>query len=108
MEKLLDLLNEYEDPMVSWYEKYDEETGFFILNNWQKAYEEVIVGKTYWFIEWLVQNLKINVDELRKHWYITKTYDLDEPWEWYSYLDWVLMLLSIQDNPIKFLISILR
>lgn len=104
--KLIELLNEYD----SWWD-YDDY--YWPYQYWQDrdAYiygKYYLVSRDYWFIQWLVQNLKINVDELRKHWYITKTYDLDEPWEWYSYLDWLLMLLSIQDNPIEFLISVLK
>ncbi len=99
MEKLIMLLDIYEEEVVGVHSVWEKITD---------KEEARIISKKFWFIEWLVQNLKINVDELRKHWYITKTYDLDEPWEWCSYLDWLLMLLSIQDEPIEFLISILK
>lgn len=99
-QKVLDLLNEYEDPMVSRYEEYDEETGFFILNNWQKAYEEVIVGKAYWFIEWLVENEKLKwTDKMEKRklmlWMPEKQ-------------DYYIMMLAVTPQPINFLISILK
>lgn len=112
-QKILDLLNEYEDPMISWYEEYDEECGFFILNKWQKVHEEIIIGKTYWFIEWLVRNKKIDVEKMKKRndmdFPIWKNYyptmeDRDEYTEYES----LLMLLAIQDNPIEFLIGILK
>ena len=101
-QKVLDLLNEYENPMVSRYEKYDEETGFFILNRWQKAYEELILGKTYWFIEWLVRNDHIDFKKLdtpRFNQLVDNTLD--------SYFA-LLMLLAVQDEPVRFLCSILR
>lgn len=101
-QKLLDLLNEYENPMVSWYEKYDEETGFFILNSWQKAYEEVILGKTYWFIEWLVRNDHIDFKKLdtpRFNQLVDNTLD--------SYFA-LLMLLAIQDEPVRFISKLLK
>ena len=101
-QKLLDLLNEYENPMVSRYEKYDEETGLFILNNWQKVYEELIIGKTSWFIEWLVRNDYIDFKKLdtpRFNQLVDNTLD--------SYFA-LLMLLAIQDEPIRFLCEILK
>ena len=99
-QKVLDLLNEYEDPMISRYEKYDEETGFFILNTWQKAREEVILGKTYWFIKRLVENEKVDFKKLT----VSYIYHDDE-WSWEKEL---LMQLAIQDEPIEFLIGILK
>ena len=101
-QKLLDLLNEYENPMVSWYEEYDEVTGFFILNQWQKVQEEVILGKTYWFIEWLVRNDNIDFKKLdtpRFNQLIDNTLD--------SYLA-LLMLLAIQDEPVRFISKLLK
>lgn len=106
-QKVLDLLNEYEDPMISRYEKYDEETGFFILNTWQKAREEVILGKTYWFIEWLVESEKIDLYKLpiRLEEYYQNTEAVGYITDDESIL---LMELAIQDEPISFLISILK
>ena len=53
-----------------------------------------------WFIKWLVENDKIKLEELKWHYM-----DL---WELVRNTDFILMLLSIQDNPIEFLISILK
>lgn len=106
-QKLLDLLNEYEDPMVSWYEKYDEETGFFILNSWQKVQEEVILGKTYWFIEWLVRNEHIDFSKVKeKTWLERELYE--RMLYWYKETDFLIMLLSIEDEPVRFISKLLK
>lgn len=67
-------------------------------------HETVLISKNFWFIQWLIENDKIDFEK-DKYWMI-------------FYEDWVqkfieseeeiLMELSIQDNPIKFLISILK
>ena len=66
----------------------------------------VIKSKEFWFIQWLVENDKIDHDH---YW----NYALVGEWENGSYfqlraVETILMLLSIQDNPIEFLISILK
>ena len=99
IKKLIDLLNEYDDWMVSWFEKYVEEFGVFILNTEQMMEEEIIISKSFGFIKWLVQNDKIEAHEIR--------FDNYE-WTEFDKVDSTIMLLSIQDNPIEFLISILK
>ena len=101
MEKLIDLLNEYEDPMVSWYEEYVEEFWIFVLNNGEQGTaEEIIISKNYWFIKWLVENEKIDYKKL-PYSYIYH----DDEWSWEKEL---LMQLAIQDEPIEFLLKILK
>lgn len=114
MEKLLKLLNEYK-PLGPQKEEYCiEGTELYIKT---RIYAEVdnylnyttqVISKKFWFIQWLVLGSKIDTDELIKHWYVVKTHDLDELWDNYSYEDSLLMLLAIQDDPISFLISILK
>ena len=64
-------------------------------------HEVVLISKKFEFIKWLYENDKI---DFRK---------LDDNPDWYDintnreYLD-LVALLSIQDNPIEFLISILK
>ena len=56
------------------------------------------------FIKWLVDNDKIDRHNV---WYSTMLWQLSD----YHWLDWeqeLLMLLSIQDNPIEFLCSVLK
>ena len=104
MDKLIELLNEYEDWMFSWVKEYSEEFGVFVLNTEQMIEEEIIISKSFGFIWWLVENDKI-----------------DFSWEWKLSLDlvalferkvdnadWVIALLSISDNPIEDLVSYLK
>lgn len=111
MDKLLQLLNEYQTQRESKFKfsSYDERSlSFLLIDSNEVLWEETIISKKFWFIEWLVLNMKINTDELMRHWHIVKTYDLDEPWDSYGYVDSLLMLLTIQDEPIDFLNSILK
>lgn len=89
-QKLVDYYNQW------WEEKFWEKWPFTYKNRFDEVH---LVSKKMKFIEWLVQKEKINL------WW---TYDI----EWYhfnihTYLD-LIMLLSIQDNPITFLLSILK
>ena len=100
MEKLIELLNEYEGWIVSWVKEYSEEFGVFVLNTEQMIEEEIIISKSFGFIKWLVDNDKIDFTKLKVN-YIYH----DDEWSWEKEL---LMQLAIQDNPIEFLISILK
>ena len=57
-----------------------------------------------WFIKWLVDNDKIDLDKLLKGIKENKIYC----WKWWKVSNMLLMLLSIQDNPIEFLCEILK
>ena len=71
-----------------------------------------VISKNYGFIKWLVDNDKIDFDTIPN-----KIKEIWMPiliqWEiqyWFDSSDlyWLLMVLSIQDNPIEFLVSILK
>ena len=105
VEKLIELLNEYETPH-SWivFKSYDNYDGTFYWVDCDGEMEiawsdSLIISKKYWFIQWLVENEKIEWDE--------KFYLEDDDWLFGTY-ECLLMLLAIQDNPIEFLISILK
>ena len=92
--KLIELLNEYSKEI--WY--FNEED-----LQWQtKAW---ILSKEFWWIRWLVENDKIDLEKLR---------DLDIADNFnYEYFnknksDFLISLLSISDTPIEDLISYLR
>jgi hypothetical protein len=99
MEKLIELLNEYtnkhslcirmSEPYKWVYLQYDEN---FTVD---------IISKQFWFIKWLVDNDKINIEEIQYFW-------TDDMKEAYSIEENLLMLLAIQDNPTEFLISVLN
>lgn len=116
MEKLIELLNEHEleEAKEIWIIVYKWEAHWWILfaiptrpmNISALSILEtraVLVNKEYWFIKRLVDNDKIDLEEVEK---------INQTWNVYIRFWWdyekVLMLLSIQDNPIEFLLSILK
>lgn len=115
MEKLIELLNEYE---VEKEKSEWQETDVFVLREWTYtdyswivSYDRTdqwegdhyyslvavpyIISKSYWFIKWLVENKKIDLDEFST----IETFDDYES---------LLMRLAIDDEPIEFLVSILK
>ena len=112
MEHLIELLNEHRREVVkkqSWITQWHYNAFTFSLDNisWQQA-ELLIISKQYWFIQWLVENEKIDIEKMwrfkaeRKN---TQIIAIANKSDFYLSL---LMLLSIQDNPIEFLVSILK
>jgi len=100
MEKLIELLNEYE-----------KESNLKSEIFWEKS-EFIVISKKFWFIKWLVENDKI--DRNLVDWAILhKTHRLFEDDYWVEnmnkqYYEKTLMLLSISDTPIDDLISYLK
>ena len=118
MQKLIELLNEYEKDWVNEFETYVErwycERTYQILSGkWENSNELKpceIISKRYWFIKWLVDNEKIN---LRKLDYRVSNVDIPVRyylWTFirYSFEKEILMTLAIQDEPIRFLCEILK
>ena len=101
--KFVDLFNEW------WEEEFEEKGHFTYTMRFDHAH---IIDKKFWFIEWLVKKKKVDfeLDEIiHKHkWIDYKT------WKWIvveklcNKYESLLMLLSIEDNPITFLLSILK
>ena len=94
MEKLIMLIDIYEEEVV------------WVHSVWEKITDKEearIISKKFWFIKWLVENEKIDFEKklntLRFESLVNQTLD--------SYLA-LLMLLAIQDEPIRFLTSILK
>lgn len=115
MEKLIELLNEYKK--IKWYDwnteitNYDTDTGSF-TNGYSWLEYEIVIGKRYWFIKWLVEEDKIDFslipNKIKEIWIPMKI-----NWEikyWFDSSDyyWLLMLLAISDTPIEDLISYLK
>ena len=107
MEKLINLLNEYcgEDEWseTKWTKKH-------LLEWWLLSLQ--VISKEYWFIKWLVENDKIDFslipNKIKEIWIPMKI-----NWEikyWFDSSDyyWLLMLLAIQDEPIRFLCEIIK
>ena len=98
IETLIELLNEYEKTLepnlqIEWTEV------------WIKSTPEIVISKKFWFIQRLVENKKINVHGIPEFYHISD-HSLEECYRDIS--DNVIMLLSIQDEPISFLLSLLR
>ena len=108
MMKLIDLLNEYETPR-SWvvYKSYDDYDWFFywVDCDWETEIawsDSLICSKKFWWIWWLVENDKIDVEKV----YNNSDYPMVKRDEFLY--EWLLMLLSIQDEPIRFLCEIIK
>ena len=114
MDKLIELLNEYEsklEDMPLTRQRWGEED--WIL--WRRFMtkedaERMVISKSFGFIKRLVDNDKIERLAFAESWLLGKYTDFelsyDTPRE--DYTNMLLMELSIQDNPIEFLISILK
>ena len=96
MEKLIELLNEFEKTLEP-----NLQVRWTVL--WIEATPELIVGKKFWFIKWLVENDKIDfewkLNTLRFESLVDQTLD--------SYLA-LLMILSISNSPIEDLLLYLK
>lgn len=103
--------------MLPWVPEYYSKWGNIYLKfkaplSWEwKIENEVICGKRYEFIKWLVENDKIDLvkfsDKLsNSNWTMEDRYRYLNSDFWLYHT--LLMLLSISDEPIDFLISILK
>lgn len=101
MEKLLNLLQEF-----YWENrKFSNDDWLLTMTNWVEnlsgAYAQTyIISKQGWFIKWLVENDKI---DFREDFYLE-----DQHWWWFGEDEDIIMLLAIQDEPIRFLCEILK
>lgn len=123
MEKLVELLNEYEkEVVVHWYEWYWQDVLMckYIKDNFEFYTDEaatIAISKYYWFIERLVKKNKIDTKKVAErreedwrsivnynHYEEQMTRDIRiEYW-----VDNTLMALSISDTPIDFLCDIIK
>ena len=102
--KLIELLNEYEKHNKSdlYYKFKLENWELYCYNDvsdvlWTMQDEAMVIcSKKFWFIKWLVENEKIDLDGYP---------DIDF---FNGDVNNLLMYLAIQDEPINFLISILK
>ena len=124
LEKLIELINEYEvekeksertdvDSYVefewgytdyNWLTRWDKTDQWEWDNLYWDTAVAYLISSSYWFIKRLVENDKIDLMKLKKWIEDNKFYCA----KWGKITNMLLMLLSIQDNPIEFLISILK
>lgn len=108
MEKLIDYLCEYE-WVKNWYATMTthsmkrELKCDYMLDESKDVIETWIVSKAFWFIKRLVENEKVDIEGNLNANGFEKL--VDQTLNGYFPL---LMLLAIQDNPIEFLIMILK
>jgi hypothetical protein len=108
MMKLIELLNEFETPQ-SWvvFKSYDDYDGTFYWVDidgeteiaWSDSY---ICSKRFQWVKWLVENDKIDKENV----YNNSDYPMVKRDEFLY--EWLLMLLAIQDEPIRFLCEIIK
>jgi len=104
--KLIELLDEYDS--VQYHKINHKIENWEIYRNvwgtdgWHQVWRYC---KQFWFIQRLVDNDKITFDENEYKKSIEKLNGDCRPFEEYELL---LMILSIQDNPIEYLCSILK
>ena len=113
MEKLIDLLNEYEEEKAKYWNQYCNWqyiwgrpicTTSYDMNRIVQFSDLLIISKMYEFIKWLVDNDKIELKAWPLYWF-QPIMNNRQPFTLYETL---LMLLAIQDNPTEFLNSILK
>ena len=118
MEKLLELLNEYEKVIWTdrvWWWAIDD-GAFFCTRKSKKGNLIVqhssedeailrIISKKFWFIERLIANDKIDIQWAKNLLYESEIFN---PLPYTDLAERLIMYVSIQDEPIEFLISILK
>lgn len=117
MEKLIELLNEYEKGIKK-SEFYEWEKWIWWPNNlfrrdtrdeeWSHLYSDTadtyVISKKYGFIWWLVENEKIELEAWPLYWCQLIMHNRQP----YTLYETILMLLAIEENPIDLLCSILK
>ena len=109
MEKLIELFKDYVENY--WNDTKDPTIDIGVIYDWQWFYvgarfysDEKVLSKKFWFIKWLVDNDKIELKAWPLYWF-QPIMNNRQPFTLYETL---LMLLSIQDNPIEWLCEILK
>lgn len=108
MEKLIELLNEYDTEIMKSETRPRATYKWKLSCCWYDMHEVssdllgyLIISKQFWFIKWLVENDKID---------LVKVWKKSDMWfgDKYTREEGLLMLLSISDTPIDDLISYLK
>ena len=107
MEKLIELLNEYIKEKELWNTVKEIDDDYFVnnYNNWDWYLCEEVMSKKFWFIERLVKNNKIDDSNVWNSDMLSVQYhDLVNDYKY----EWLIMILSISENPISDLCSFLK
>ena len=105
IETLIELLNEYGKEKWSPFDEWGFDSKNELFCKWLSSWysEVMIISKKFWFIQWLVDNDKIDYKKL-----YDDVSDYCEDLVPYPAYDCLLMLLSISDTPIDDLILYLK
>lgn len=111
MTELIKLLNAYVDGKEFAFVDYDEEmTWFNMLVDWKVSFlwEETIYSKKFWFIDFLIDNELIDLNEMYSRvsstwWHITN----DEAGEGPN-SELLLMMLAINNKPTDLILKLLK
>ena len=111
MNKLIELFKQYKRETWTYYEYIlfrdnDAWLQARCIDDWKEIYiirQAEILSKKMGFIKRLIDNKKIDLEEVEK---INQTWNIYIRF-WWDY-EKVLMILAISDNPVEFLISILK
>lgn len=115
MDLLKEYLNEF-DPYIN-YEWERQDNFWLYVSQWNSAvfpkelWELKIISKWYWFIRWLVKNNKIDWWKVQHQitalpvWLYTY---LDKPKDCWKSDEMLIMRLANDNEPIEYLISILK
>ena len=111
MEKLLNLLQEF-----YWENrKFSNDDWLLTMTNWVENLSGVyaqtyIISLMGGFIKWLVENDKIDLWKIKKLYRKSNEHSIHTYPIMYEYSDYesLLMLLAIQDEPIRFLCEIIK
>ena len=96
MEKLIKLLNEYDDN--NWGVT-DYWALFNRMNEWISETEYLqVISKEFWFIQWLAKHFMLNVTKIDSRIALSD----------FNATDRMLMALAISDNPIELLVDCLK
>ena len=108
MDKLIELLNEWQEKELwkAWakYLMFDWINKVFRLNNGCSLCQELVLSHRFCFVKWLVDNDKIDFSNLL----IAEQTCWTDLFYAFSKYEVLLMILSIQDNPIEWLCEILK
>lgn len=111
MEQLLQLLKEFY-PVDWWDKEYYIENSMVYVRDYDdddifnyEIFTLNIISKKFWFIQWLVDNDKIDIQWAKNLLYESEIFN---PLPYTDLSERLIMYLAIQDGPISFLVSILK
>lgn len=91
-----------------WKEKFWEKSHFTYKNRFDNVH---VFSKHFWFMEWLLDNNKIDLSDVDQLWYKEREQTIWWIREYCNELpdyENLLALIAINDNPLTFVLSIIK